>query len=156
IIYWFLLVVVMPVIFVIIAFLMSSKNIDYYTLTFIIIFCFSVFYIGLSQIKSSKVNVSDGSLIIKSTFYKDIVLISSIDNIEVVDELVNKNHLMYRSNGISMTGYKIGYFTLTNHKKAFLYTTEPPYLVINTQNQTVIISKNNLSNDDLNTLLGNK
>jgi hypothetical protein len=90
-------------------------------------------FIGIIYMSKPSVTVDDEFLIIKSLFYGKSIPIGEI-NVKGVKQLNLKNDsnydIKYRTNGIGMPNYYVGWMILNNGNKALVYLTDKTTVVL--------------------------
>jgi hypothetical protein len=118
---------------------------QYAKLVLIVIFVLVSAFTGIIYFsKRQSVAVSNGFLTIKSMFYGKSILIGKI-NVNGIKQLKLNNDrdysITYRTNGIGLPNYHVGWMALNNGNKALVYVTDKTNVVlIPTNDYDVLIS----------------
>lgn len=108
--------------------------------------CLVVYAVLFLQITSSNAYFENNRISITSMFYSYEFKIDESDTIEFTDTIEDARLLAYRSNGISLPGYKMGNFKTKRGDTVIALLTRPPYLVIDKEDMFIIIS---IKNEDI-------
>jgi hypothetical protein len=95
---------------------------------------------------TSKIEITESEILVTSPLYSTHTDISEVDltNVRIVKELNKELSIHQRTNGLSMAGLDVGWYTLFDDRNAFVFVTgNKNYLVIPTRDRVLILTPKN-------------